>query len=161
MRQNAHINFKKKEGYKELEEHTKKLLEECNTGCKMAVDNLKQLVEYIIDSPLHKTICSYIQKHGELEQESARLLKMEGWKEKEPKPLATAFSWITTEMKLMLQDDRRQIAKIVMDGCNMGIQSICEAIGKYPKASEESVQFARRLVTAEENLMREMESFLA
>ena len=37
---------------------------------------------------------------------------------------ASAFSKMTTEMKLMMKDDSSQVAKLVMDGCNMGIQTL-------------------------------------
>ena len=56
--------------------------------------------------------------------------------------------------------DNNQIAKIMMNGCNMGIQSISEDINKYSNASSESVSLAKKLVKAEENFMRDLERFL-
>ena len=60
----------------------------------------------------------------------------------------------------MFKDDNNQIAKIMMNGCNMGIQSISEDINKYSNASSESVSLAKKLVKAEENFMRDLERFL-
>ncbi len=74
--------------------------------------------------------------------------------------MASAFSWLSTEMKMMFKDDNNQIAKIMMNGCNMGIQSISEDINKYSNASSESVSLAKKLVKAEENFMRDLERFL-
>ena len=59
--------------------------------------------------------------------------------------MASAFSWLSTEMKMMFKDDNNQIAKIMMNGCNMGIQSISEDINKYSNASSESVSLAKSL----------------
>lgn len=36
--------------------------------------------------------------------------------------MAAAFSRMSTGMKMLMKDDNRQAAKILMDGCNMGIQ---------------------------------------
>ena len=74
--------------------------------------------------------------------------------------MASAFSWLSTEMKMMFKDDNTKIAKIMMNGCNMGIQSISEDINKYSNASSESVSLAKKLVKAEENFMRDLERFL-
>ena len=74
--------------------------------------------------------------------------------------MAQAFSWITTEMKLMIKDDNTQIAKILMDGCNMGIKSLSEQINKYPEASRESRAAAEKIVKCEEKLMGELKKFL-
>ena len=52
--------------------------------------------------------------------------------------MASTMSWLTTEIKMMMHNEGSQIAKIVMNGCNMGIQSIGENLTKYKTASEEA-----------------------
>ena len=143
-----------------MNEDTRKLLEECNSGCKMALGSMKQVKEYIQDEKLKKIVESYKQKHEQLEIESSNLLKGAGNSEKEPGVLASMFSWFTTEMKLMIEDDGHQIAKLMMDGCNMGIQSISEYQNKYKEASKEATELAKKLVKTEENFMQEMKQFL-
>ena len=49
--------------------------------------------------------------------------------------MAAAFSRMSTGMKMLMKDDNRQAAKILMDGCNMGIQSICGFRNQYAGAS--------------------------
>ncbi|MCI9051571.1 MAG: hypothetical protein HFI05_06520 [Lachnospiraceae bacterium] len=143
-----------------MNEDTRKLLEECNSGCKMALGSMKQVKEYIQDEKLKKIVESYKQKHEQLEIESSNLLKGAGNSEKEPGVMASMFSWFTTEMKLMIEDDGHQIAKLMMDGCNMGIQSISEYQNKYKEASKEATELAKKLVKTEENFMQEMKQFL-
>lgn len=143
-----------------MNEDTRKLLEECNSGCKMALGSMKQVKEYIQDEKLKKIVESYKQKHEQLEMESSNLLKEAGNSEKEPGVMASMFSWFTTEMKLMIEDDGHQIAKLMMDGCNMGIQSISEYQNKYKEASKEATELAKKLVKTEENFMQEMKQFL-
>lgn len=143
-----------------MEAQSRKLLEECNLGCKMAVNSMNQVGEYVTDKKLNAVLADYKQKHETLQRESARLLHADGEKEKQPGAMASAFSWMTTEMKMMLNDDSNQAAKLMMDGCNMGIQSISECENQCPDASSESRSLARRLVQTEQNFMQEMQQFL-
>ena len=63
-------------------------------------------------------------------------------------------------MKLMLHDDSSQIAKLLMDGCNMGIQSIGKFLNEYEEASSESRSLAKKLLHMDEQLMKELKPFL-
>ncbi|POP34474.1 hypothetical protein C3B58_02705 [Lactonifactor longoviformis] len=143
-----------------MEEHTKKLLEECNSGCKMAVNSMDQVSDYIEDEKLSQVVAVYRDKHKKIEDKSSELLQRYGETGKEPGAAASVFSWFTTEIKLMLKDDRNQIAKLLMDGCNMGIQSISEDRNKYSGASKESMDLANELVGIEGDFMWELKYFL-
>lgn len=48
----------------------------------------------------------------------------------------------------------------MMDGCNMGIQSVCEYENKYESASKEAKDTAHELVKIEKDFMEKMERFL-
>lgn len=143
-----------------MEEQTIMLLKECNSGCKMAVNSMERLKEYVRNAVLYEMLEAYKKQHRELEEESARLLGEAGEEEKRPDLMASAFSWLTTEVKLMVQDDSSQIAKILMNGCNMGIQSVSECMNKCPKASHASMSVAKKLVKCEEKLMEDVKKFL-
>lgn len=143
-----------------MEEDTRKLLQECNKGCKMAIDSMEQVKGHISDGSLEKLFDEYEEKHRKIEDESSALLDRAGQEEKEPGAAASTFAWMSTGMKLAMNDDNRQIAKLMMDGCNMGIQSISENINKYPEASKESIHIAKDLVKMEEAFMGELKDFL-
>lgn len=143
-----------------MEEQTITLLKECNSGCKMAINSIGRLKEYVRNAVLNEMLEAYKKQHKELEEESARLLGEEGEGEKQPDLMASAFSWLTTEVKLMVQDDSSQIAKILMNGCNMGIQSVSECMNKCPEASHASTSVAKKLVKCEEKLMEDVKKFL-
>ena len=64
------------------------------------------------------------------------------------------------EMKMLVHADSHQIAKLMMDGCNMGIQALSEKINQYAEASKESLDIAKKIVKAEEDFMAEMKEFL-
>ena len=126
-----------------MEEQTGKLLKECSSGCKMAINSLNQVRDFVKDEKLHQLLDEYDKKHKALEEDISRLLEKHGEQEKDSHPAAAAFSRITTDVKLMLHDDSSQIAKLLMDGCNMGIQSIGKFLNEYEEASSESRSLAK------------------
>lgn len=143
-----------------MKEQTLDLLDQVNSGCKMAINSMKQVKEYIVDEKLMNLINSYTDEHERLEKETGDQLARYGKAEEKPGLMAAAMSWISTEAKLLIKDDAKQIAKIIMDGCNMGIQSVSEYINKYENASPESLHLAKKLIKTEEELMGEMKQFL-
>lgn len=144
----------------DMEEQTGKLLKECSSGCKMAINSLNQVRDFVKDEKLHQLLDEYDKKHKALEEDISRLLEKHGEQEKYPHPAAAAFSRITTDVKLMLHDDSSQIAKLLMDGCNMGIQSIGKFLNEYEEASSESRSLAKKLLHMDEQLMKELKPFL-
>lgn len=143
-----------------MEEQTGKLLKECSSGCKMAINSLNQVRDFVKDEKLHQLLDEYDKKHKALEEDISRLLEKHGEKEKDPHPAAAAFCRITTDVKLMIHDDSSQIAKLLMDGCNMGIQSIGKFLNEYEEASSESRSLAKKLLHMDEQLMKELKPFL-
>ena len=51
-----------------MDEQTRKLLEECTSGCRMASDSMKQIREYIKDTSLLELVDSYTERHDKLRQ---------------------------------------------------------------------------------------------
>lgn len=148
-----------KEG-RTMDEDTRKLLSECNSGCKMAINSIDQIQEYIHEEKLDKLISEFRTKQEELEQQSTELLEKYQGEEKEPGVFAVAMSWFQTEVKMLINDDSTQVAKLLMNGCNMGIQSICKYQREYSGASAESKRLAEKIVALNEDFMKALEEFL-
>lgn len=143
-----------------MEESSKQLLKECDSGCKMAVESMEQLLEYVKSDSLKEILSKYKQKHQEIQDKAEDLLAQQGEEGKEPSLPAEAFSWMTTKIKMSMYDDDRKIAEILMNGCNMGIQSICRVQNKHKDASKESISLAENLVRTEEELQKELKAYL-
>lgn len=143
-----------------MDQATKKLLEECSQGCKMAVNSMNQVSKYVTDRKLEQLITEYKEKHEKLDKKTESILKKNQVEVKEPKMTASAYSWVTTEMKLKMNNDSSQVSKLMMDGCNMGIQSIGGFLNQYVGASSESQSLAKELVRTEEEFMKELKQFL-
>ena len=143
-----------------MQANTIELLKECNKGCKMAVESMSQVIEKVKNVDLKNEIESYNTRHKELKDKSSELLKQYGEAESNPGIMASTFSWISTEVKLKFENDDKKIAQIMMDGCNMGIQSLSEYINKYTNASGDSIALAKKLVKLEESFMEDMKKYL-
>lgn len=139
---------------------TVELLREVDSGCLMALNSIHQVQEYSMSDGMAKALQKYVTEHKEIGDKASQMLKEMGEPEKRPHPIATAMSWITTEMKMMIKDDNTQIAKLMMDGCNMGIQGIGEKISQFQQASDESVKLARKLIQVEEKMLSEIKEYL-
>lgn len=143
-----------------MNEDTICLLKECDAGCKMATNSMEQVMQYIESEQLRKLIDKYNKSHIKLGEECTRLLKKEDEEEKDPSVMAKTFSELSTKVKLLINDDTNKIAKIMIDGCNMGIQSLSEYINKYTNASNEIIDLAKKLVRVEQDFMDELRVFL-
>lgn len=143
-----------------MDEQTRKLLEECSIGCKMAVNSLEQITDYIKDSDLKKLVENYISRHKDLEAEAVKALQNSGNDAKDPGALSSVFAWFTTEMKLTFNDDNTRIAKLLMDGCNMGIQTLGERMNTLNQADSSALALARKIIKSEQELMKELQAYL-
>ena len=141
-------------------EQTRKLLEECSKGCKMAAESIDQIREHIKDRKMQELVSGYRKKHRDLEREADRHLAEEGEEEPQAGLAVSAMSWITTNVKLLIDESGSQIAKLRMDGCNMGIQGITEAQNRYKEASRESRSLAEKLVKLEEQFSKDLKVYL-
>lgn len=151
---------KMKEGSAMNEEHTISLLKECSSGIKMALNSINQVLEYADDDMLKHKILEARAEHEKLEIKCGELLRKFGTGEKDPNVAASVFSKLTTDMKLLMNGANCQIAKILMDGCNMGIQSISESRNEYDNAEKSALDLAEKLIRSEEEFMKQLRVFL-
>ena len=143
-----------------MDSDTINLLKEVNSGCKMATSSMEQIIPSISNQSFAKLVHDYNTQHINLGDEAHELLNKHHADEKDPHPIAKAMSWITTETKITLKSDHTTLAKMLMDGCNMGIQSISTKINEYKEADDESIAIAKRLVKLEEEFMADCKKYL-
>ena len=117
-----------------MDTSTYEILKECNSGCRMAVNSIEQLVAYL--------------KNQELQEE------------KFSEKAAETFAWISAEVKMMFNDDTSKIAEMMIDGANMGIKSITEKLNRYSEAEKESISLAKKFEKTCEKLIQDMKKYL-
>ena len=143
-----------------MNEDTINLLKECNAGCKSATNSMEQVKPYIENENLKSIIDNYNNKHIKIGDECHQMLNKYHEEEKDPQAIAKAFSWISTEMKLMIKGNSHEVADIMIDGCNMGIKSVSKYINEYKNASNESINLAKSIVKVEQEFMNELLAYL-
>lgn len=136
------------------------LLRECNAGFKSATNSMEQVIPYISDEKLKSIIDEYNDQHIKLGDECHQMLNEYHEEEKDAKVTAKAFSWLSTETKLLLNHDASKIAEIMLDGCHMGIKSVSRYLNQYKAASDESINLAKKLVQLEQEFMNALLEFL-
>lgn len=141
-------------------EETIFLLKEVNSGCKSATNSMEQVLEYVKDDNLKELIHRSNKEHVKIGDECHVMLNKYCEDEKDPNKISAAMAHMGTQIKLMAGADNSKIAGMLMDGCNMGIQSLSGYMNQYPCASNESMELAKRLVREEENFMMALEKYL-
>lgn len=136
------------------------LLKACNQGCKYATNSMEQIYPHINDISFRKMMDYYDGKHIKIGDKCHELLNYYSFDEKDPKPMASMFSKMSTDMKLLADDSTEKIAEIMLDGCHMGIKSVGKYINKYPNASKDCRDLARKLIDTEQNFMNDLMEYI-
>lgn len=145
---------------REVSQDTVELLKECDAGCKMAIDSMEQIGKFVTDDKLKSIIKKYNGDHIRMEEDIHRALNNIGAEEGEPSPIAKAYSWIQSEVKMMMKGDTKQAASLLTDGCNMGVKSLCEYKNTYKAADDKSVAICEKLCDIETKMAGDLQAFL-
>ncbi|MBE5938167.1 MAG: hypothetical protein E7265_09095 [Lachnospiraceae bacterium] len=139
---------------------TVNLLKECNAGCKSATNSMEQVLGFVKNEKLRQLIERYNDSHIKIGDECHDMLNEMNENEKDPQKAASMMAKIGTEMKLMMDDSTKKVAELLIDGCNMGIKSLCKYINQYTTADEKCLRLTKRLVKLEQDFMNELLAYL-
>ncbi|MBQ7761505.1 MAG: hypothetical protein IJ400_05565 [Clostridia bacterium] len=143
-----------------IEQDTIKLLRECDSGIKMGVSSIDDVLKYVGSDKLKKTLVECKDKHTQLGMETERLLAEYKDEGKNPNPMAKGMSWMKTNMMLAVNESDHTIADLITDGCNMGVKSLNRYLNKYEAAEERSKDICKRLINLEQDLTLNIRSYL-
>ena len=141
---------------KNIENHDSVLLlQDCIAGCKMALESMDDIREHTDDKQLRELIDKYYDEHTGLSVDCRDMLDI-----KEPGVFAKMAAKLQTAMKMAANDDQSQAAKLLTEGCNMGIETISGSLNEYRDADSKSVAIAERLRTLEEKMVGDLQPLL-
>ena len=143
-----------------VEQDTIKLLRECDSGVKMGVASIKDVLDNVRAEEMKKLLATCKAEHDKLETEIRGLLEKYHDDGKEPNPMAKGMSWMKTNMKLAMNESDATIADLMTDGCNMGVKSLNMYLNQYKAADEVSKDIAKRLINLEEKLAIDLRNYL-
>lgn len=143
-----------------IEQDTINLLRECDSGIKMGISSIDDVLKYVKSEDLKDKLLKSKNEHSGLEKEVDELLQKYNSSEKNPNPLVKTMSKMKTAMKIGINESDKAIADLMTDGCNMGIKSLSKYLNQYAAADEFSKDVAKRLITLEETLAKNMRDYL-
>lgn len=136
------------------------LLKECDSGSKMAVSTIDEVIEKINDSSMKQLLTESREHHEKLGNEIHSQLIDHHTEEKDPSVMAKSMSWMKTNMKLGMDNSDATIADLVTDGCNMGIKTLHKYLNQYKAADETSKSLCKNLISIEEELCKDLRKYL-
>ena len=139
---------------------TEKLLRECNSGIRMGVDSINQVLPYAKSEGLIKALNECKDKHAVLGDETHSMLLNKNMDTKNPHPMAKMMADMSTRVKLTMHKSDSEIASIMTDGCNMGIKSLYKYLNQYAEADSKSKDITNRLISIEQELRTDMRAYL-
>ncbi len=137
------------------------LLKECDSGTKMAVTSIDEVLGKVQDTDMKSLLTESKKHHEKLGNEIHSLLIEHNSEEKEPNPMAKGMSWLKTNMKIgMNESSDAAVADVITDGCNMGVKSLNKYLNQYQSADKTSKDICKRLVSIEEELCKDLKDYL-
>lgn len=143
-----------------MENDTVKLLRECDSGAKTAVNSINDMLNKVKNPSLLSVLTKSLLTHQDLQIKIGQSLVEKGGDTKDPPVMAKIMSWAKINMKMMENNEDKTIAGLVLDGCNMGIKQLCSYVNEYKEADEESQSLAKKLIKEEERLIDELKNYL-
>lgn len=136
------------------------LLKECDSGTKMAVASIDEVLEHTQKEAVKNLLIKSKEKHEKLGNIIHEYLKELGASDKEPNPVAKGMSWMKINMKIMWDENDRTVADLITDGCNMGMKSLNRYINEYSGAEERAKNIADEIIQIETDLVNALKEFL-
>lgn len=143
-----------------IHDDTIKLLRECDAGIKMGVKSIDDVLDKAHCTDLRRLLKTCKDEHMSLDRELQRQLHRYGDEGKQPNFIAEKMAQLKTEVRLGMDEQDSSIASLMTDGCNMGVKSLHKYLNQYQAADERSKDIAKRLISLEENLVNDMQSYL-
>jgi len=143
-----------------INQDTVKLLRECDSGVKMGISAIDDVMAYVKSNTLKGILQDTMSESQRLKDDLQIVLENYHDQGKEPNPMAKGMSWVKTNMKLKMDESDSTVAELMIDGCNMGIKSLSRYLNQYKNADSKSKSLAGKLVSSEEKLSSQMRQFL-
>ncbi len=136
------------------------LLKECDSGTKMAVSAIDEVMDKVSSTDLKHLLTESRKHHEKLGNDLHSLLLQHHSAEKDPSPMAKSMSWMKTNFKMGMDGSDRTIADLITDGCNMGVKSLHKYLHQYPAADHSAKDICHRLIKIEDELETGLRDYL-
>ena len=142
------------------ENDTIKLLRECDSGVKMGVAAINDVLPEVKSEELRDCLLNCRNQHEVLQKDIKNKLSALGDNGKSPAPIVKGMAHVKTSVKLTVENSDNTVADIMTNGCNMGVKLLHRYLNLYSNADADSRGIARRLIDVEDNLAKDMRRYL-
>ena len=142
------------------EQDTINLLQECDSGSKMAVSAIDEIMDKVHCPDFKALLKETKEHHAILGNEIHEELLKHHSQEKDPNPMAKSMAWLKTNMQMGIDESDETAADLMTDGCNMGIKSLNKYLNQYNMADTSSKEICIKLISIEEQLCKELRKYL-
>ena len=143
-----------------INDDTVELLKECNSGIKMGVSSIEEVLDKVENHEFKNLLESSMNEHKRLGDETKGLLNRYDDSGEEPNVMAKGMSWVKTNFKMAISPSDETISDLITDGCNMGVKSLNKYLNEYAAASEEAKDITKKLISMEESLAVNIRKYL-
>ena len=143
-----------------VEQDTIRLLRECDAGIHMGISAIDEVLDEVSGNSLKQSLRESRSRHEYLQDEIDHLLAKYRDEGKDPSPMTQGMSWLKTRAKLAADPSDATVADLMSDGCHMGVKSLSRYLNQYKAADETSKDIAKRLISLEEELDKEVRAYL-
>lgn len=137
-----------------------KLLKECDAGLKMAIYDLDNINSGIKSEELKKIVEASRKEHIKIKSETENILKKSGEDEKDPPAVAKGMAYFKTNLKMLTEENDKAAARLLWDGCFMGIKTVIGYINEFKNAETSSKDVAKNIIKIEEQLLKDVKCYL-
>mgnify|MGYP002798969570 FL=1 len=139
---------------------TCQLLKECNSGIKMAVDAIREVLPNVKNEELRKKLTACEKEHEKLGDETHSLLLKNHAKDEEPGIMAKGMSWIKTNLTMSVNPGDDTIANLISTGCDMGVRTLQKYLNDCQNASDQAKALVKKVIKLEDELSVDMRAYL-
>lgn len=143
-----------------MRQDTINLLKECNSGIKMGIGAIEDVLPRAKDQKLKEVLQKSKEKHEGIKQDTRKILNEDGLSGESPSKMAEVMSKMKTGFMLAVKEEDAEIASLITDGCDMGIKSLNKYLNEYAGADEEVKDLVKRLIIVEEDLEKDIREYL-
>jgi len=143
-----------------IEQDTIKLLRECDSGVRMGVASIDDVLPHVKSDALRQRLKRCKTEHEALGDELRGALNRFHDEGKAPNLMAQGMSILKTNVELAVDPSDATIASLMTDGCNMGVKSLSRYLNQYEAADERAKDIAKRLIRLEQQLASGIRDYL-
>nr|MBQ4319948.1 hypothetical protein [Clostridia bacterium] len=139
---------------------TMKLLQECSAGIKMGVSSIDDAIDNVKNPNLRTLLENSKKEHEKLDSETEAQLGKFGQPGKGPNAMARGMSWMKTTFMLAADPGDDTVAKLMTDGCDMGIKELSKYMNDFSDADAQAKGLTSRLIQIEDQLAQDLRQYL-